>query len=233
MKKEKPFFLQVLRDFASLFFPNYCLGCSGSLVRGENMICSRCMLEMPQTNYHQVNDNPLRLRMSGRIPIVHALGFFKFTKNGRIQHILHALKYRNEPEIGIILGKVYGQKLKERCLLFDLIVPVPLHPSRKRKRGYNQSAKFAQGLGEILGIPFSEEIIARGIKTATQTRKSKLKRWENVSDVFVIKNAGQIQLKHVLLVDDVVTTGATLEACASVLSSNGCDRISIASIAVA
>lgn len=233
MIRENSFLPEVLKDFVSLFFPDYCLGCSGSLVRGEHMICSACMLEMPQTNYHYTYENPLRLRMSGRIPIVHALGFFKFTKNGRIQHILHALKYKNEPEVGVMLGKVYGQKLKERSLLFDLIVPVPLHPSRKRKRGYNQSAKFAQGLGEILAIPYSDEIIARGVKTSTQTRKSKLKRWENVSDVFVIRNPEPIRSKHVLLVDDVVTTGATLEACATVLTNNGCDRISIASIAVA
>jgi ComF family protein len=233
MPKSKALLSQALGDFVSLFFPDYCLGCSGSLVRGEKMICTRCMLEMPQTNYHYFPDNPLKLRMAGRIPLIHALSFFRFNKNGRIQHVLHALKYKNEPDVGVMLGRVYGEKLKDLALSFDLIVPVPLHPSRQRKRGYNQSAKFAQGLGESLEIPFREDVLIRSVKTATQTNKNKLKRWENVNDVFAIKDRGPIQSKHILLVDDVVTTGATLEACALVLTGHGCDRISIASIATA
>ncbi len=226
-------FGDILADFVSLFYPNYCLGCSGSLVRGENLVCSGCMLEMAQTNYHEVADNPLKLRLANRVPIIHALAFFRFNKTGRIQHLLHALKYKNEPEVGVMLGRVYGQKLKEKHYSFDLILPVPLHESRRRKRGYNQSAKFAEGLSTTLEAPFSDDIMTRVVKTDTQTRKSKLARWENVSDVFALKDRASVRDKHILLVDDVVTTGATLEACALTLTDGGCDRISIASIAVA
>jgi ComF family protein len=233
MSRRNSSFRRILRDFISLFYPDYCLGCSNTLVRGEHMICTRCMLEMPQTNFDRFPDNPLKLRMSGRIPLVHALGFFKFNKRGRIQHILHALKYKNEPEVGIVLGRVYGQKLKEQNLRFDLVIPVPLHPSRRRKRGYNQSAKFAEGLAEILAVPFSDDILQRQKRTETQTNKSRLKRWENVHDVFLVVDIEPVRNKHILLVDDVVTTGATLEACALALCEKGCGQISIASIAVA
>jgi ComF family protein len=233
MAKRKSEFRIILRDFISLFFPDYCLGCSNTLVKGENMICTRCMLQIPQTNYHLNPDNPLFLRFVGRIQIRNAFGLFKFTKQGRIQQILHALKYKNQPEAGIALGKVYGQKLKNSNYTFDLIVPIPLHTTRLRKRGYNQSAKFAEGLGEIMGIPFSEKVVLRKVKTETQTNKSKLDRWKNVSDVFVVIGEGQISRKHILLVDDVITTGATIEACAQVLLDHGAANISIACIAVA
>jgi ComF family protein len=233
MRSQKPFLRVVLQDFVALFFPDYCLGCSNTLVKGENMICSRCMLEIPQTNYHLSHDNPLLNRMAGRVPLTNAFGFFRFTKRGRIQHILHALKYKNEPEVGVMLGRVYGQKLKENNFFFDLIIPVPLHKTRLRKRGYNQSAKFAEGLSETLHMPYSENILFRSLRTATQTNKTKIARWENVSEVFGLSNANLIQGKHILLVDDVVTTGATLESCAALLFKNGCGRVSIASIAVA
>jgi ComF family protein len=233
MGKQAPLLRAALRDFVALFFPDYCLGCSNTLVRGENLVCTRCMLEMPQTNFHVNPENPLKFRMAGRIPLIHALAFFRFTKRGRIQHILHALKYKNQPDVGIMLGKVYGQKLKEHDLIFDLIIPVPLHATRLRKRGYNQSAKFAEGLSATLGIAWSDNVLFRAVKTATQTNKSKLGRWENVSEVFGCHNPSEVLNKHVLLVDDVVTTGATLEACASVLVDQGCRAVSIASIAVA
>jgi ComF family protein len=197
------------------------------------MICTRCMFEMPQTNYHVHRENPLYLRLAGRVPLVYALALFRFIKKGRIQHILHALKYKNQPEVGIVLGRVYGQKLKDSNYCFDLIIPVPLHSTRMRKRGYNQSAKFAHGLSEILGVQVAERVLLRSVKTETQTNKTKLKRWTNVNDVFIIMDGAMIKNKHVLLVDDVVTTGATIEACGIVLCENGCQQISVASIAVA
>jgi ComF family protein len=223
----------IFRDFISLFYPDYCLGCSNSLVSGERLICTRCILQMPQTSYHLNQENPLKSRLSGRLPVLYALAFFKFSKSGRIQQVLHALKYKNHPDVGVLLGKVYGQRLKETGCRFDLIVPVPLHPSRLRKRGYNQSGKFAEGLSEGLGIPYSEKVLGRTVKTVTQTNKTKLKRWENVSEVFRIMDGQLITRKHILLVDDVITTGATIEACGKVLTENGCCSISIASIAVA
>src|SRR5688572_17607348 len=146
MRKRKPFLYIIVRDFISLFFPHYCAGCFNSLVKGETLICTRCMLEMPQTHYHLQRENPLKLRLEGRVRLVDALGFYRFSKRGRIQHILHALKYKNQPELAVVLGRVYGQKLKDAEFSFDFIIPVPLHATRLRKRGYNQSSKFAEGL---------------------------------------------------------------------------------------
>jgi len=164
------------------------------------------------------------------------MALFKFSKSGRVQHLLHQLKYRNHPEIGVTLGRVYGEKMKNESELptnVDLIIPIPLHPARKRKRGYNQSAKFAEGLSETLEIPFTDELLERRIKTETQTRKSRLNRWENISGVFGLKNPALLEGKKILLVDDVITTGSTLEACSQVLIDQGCPQLSIACIAEA
>lgn len=226
----------IFGDFISLFFPKYCLACDNALVKGESMICTLCMLEMPQTDYHRSRENPLSRRLSYRIPVKHAMALFKFSKSGRVQHLLHQLKYRNHPEIGITLGRFYGEKMKTESELdgsVDLIVPIPLHPARKRKRGYNQSAMFAEGLSERLQIPFTDELLVRKIKTETQTRKTKLSRWENISGVFDVKVDGALTGKRVLLVDDVITTGSTLEACSKVLIDQGCDQLNIACIAEA
>jgi ComF family protein len=228
-------FPELFRDFVSLIFPDYCMACSACLVKGENLICTRCMLQMPQTNYHLDENNPLKNRLMGRIPLNHAMAMFKFSKSGRVQSVLHALKYRNEPKLGVMLGNVYGDRILTAGLgsAFDLIIPVPLHVSRKRKRGYNQSAKFAEGLSQTLSIPSSDDLVERKVKTSTQTRKTKLNRWQNVSEVFNVRNIGAIQNKNILLVDDVVTTGATLEACGNDLIESGCSTLSIACIAEA
>jgi ComF family protein len=222
-------------DFISLFFPNYCLGCTDSLVRGEEIICTRCLLQLPTTKYHEWPDNPIKNRLQGRIPLKYALALLKFRKTGITQHLLHQLKYNNHPEIGIRLGKFYGKELLTWGYQseFDLIVPVPLHVSRKRRRGYNQSAMFAQGLSEELNIPCCENCVIRKIPTTTQTRKTRIERWENVKDVFMVTEPGLISNRRVLLVDDVITTGATLEACANQLLQQGCSEISIACLAEA
>jgi ComF family protein len=221
-------------DFISLFYPNYCLACSTSLFKGEEVVCTRCILEMPQTNYHLDPANSLMKRFGGRLPVDMICALFRFTKNGRIQHLLHQLKYKNHPEIGVLLGELYGTKLAPTLQkTIDLILPVPLHPSRLRRRGYNQSGKFAEGLSTILSVPYSDELICRKIKTLTQTRKSKLQRWENVEDVFAIQAPQEIVGRHILLVDDVITTGATIEACGQMLFDGGCNSLSIACIAEA
>ncbi|MCB0491319.1 MAG: ComF family protein [Cyclobacteriaceae bacterium] len=226
--------MNLLKDFVSLFFPRYCLACSNSLVGGEETLCTYCIVHLPKTNY-ELGDNPVRDRLAGRLPITYGVAFLKLKKGGVVQKMLHQLKYKHHPEIGVKLGKVFGNELKQKGLsaTFDLIIPVPLHPSRIRKRGYNQSAKFAEGLSYVLQVPWDESISVRKTRTKTQTNKSKLERWENVKDVFAIAQSGQVSGKRILLVDDVITTGATLEACGMHLINSGCAQLSVACIAEA
>lgn len=226
---------EFFRDFVSLFFPGYCLGCGGPIVKGEPIICTTCLLEMPQNEYHNEIENPLQQRLSLRFPVRYAIALLKFSKNGRVQHLLHELKYKHHPEIGIVFGRICAEKLREsnRHNGIDIIIPVPLHPSRKRKRGYNQSAKFAAGISEGLNIPYSDELLVRRLKTDTQTLKTKLNRWENMNGVFGVKTSTGLKGSRILLVDDVITTGSTLEACSEILFQGGCAEISVACIAEA
>ena len=225
---------EILGDFVSLLFPDYCLACEDALVKGEELVCIRCLLDLPATNYHLDHSNPLKTRLAYRLPLEYAMAMYKFSKSGKVQALLHALKYRNHPELGVMLGAIYGQKLSEVAdLTFDIIIPVPLHTARKRKRGYNQSSKFAHGLSDRLHIPFSDTFMTRGVMTATQTKKTKLSRWQNVKDVFTLTDPEAAIGKRILLVDDVVTTGATLESCATPLLEAGCKSLSIACIAEA
>lgn len=228
-------FRDIVQDFIHLFYPDCCSACADALVKGERVICTECLMELPQTNYHLDPGNLLRRRLEGRIPVKHVLAFLKFTKNGKIQHLLHNLKYRHEPEIGVALGKLYAHRLNQDGLKLgvDMLIPVPLHPTRLRKRGYNQSTKFAEGLAEILKIPVYESALIRKSRTDTQTRKNKLRRWENVSEVFDVVDPQAISGKHILIADDVITTGATVEACGQVLLARGAGTISIACIAEA
>ncbi len=226
---------RLLRDFASLFYPNCCPGCGRSLLKGEKVICSACLVALPQTDFHLFEDNQLARRLHGRFPVSHALAFLKFSKNGKIQHLLHNLKYRNQPEIGSALGTLYGGKLIDAGYRgrFDVVMPVPLHETRLRKRGYNQSLKFAEGLSAVLDVPVDDRTLFRRLRTSTQTRKNKLKRWENVSDVFELRAVTPLVHRHILLADDVITTGATVEACATTLLRQTSCQVSVVCIAVA
>ncbi|WP_165823783.1 ComF family protein [Pseudochryseolinea flava] len=181
------------------------------------------------------HDNSLRERLHVRMPLLYAMALFRFSKSGRVQELLHTLKYKNQPELGISIGKMYGEKLATSGYVgqWDSIIPVPLHESRFRKRGYNQSSKFAEGLSDKLHLPILEDVLFRKVKTDTQTKKTKLNRWENVRTVFEMNSQGMAPNNRVLLVDDVVTTGATLEACAQTLMESGCSSVSIACIAEA
>jgi ComF family protein len=202
-------------------------------VSGEELICTDCILELPRSYYHLEKENPFYNKFRGRLPVSCVMTLFKFVKGSRVQHLLHALKYKNRPELGVALGRMYGQDLLHAGYKgrFDLIVSVPLHNTRRRKRGYNQSEEFGKGLAEILGVPCCDNLMKRMVKTDTQTRKSRLSRWQNVNDVFLVTSETKIENKNILLVDDVVTTGATLEACGQALINARCGELSIACIA--
>jgi ComF family protein len=226
---------ELVLDFFSLFFPSYCFGCNRALLKGEDTLCTFCLMDLPKTNYHLMEENPIKNRLSGRLPVKHVWAYLKFRKMGMVQHLLHQLKYNNHPEVGVKLGRAYGYELLKAGYQneFDLVVPVPLHRSRRQKRGYNQSAKFAEGLCEVFQIPFDDSISVRKVATDTQTKKTKLQRWENVESVFDLQDSTKISGKRILLVDDVITTGATIEACGQHLISKGCAELSVACLAEA
>jgi ComF family protein len=233
--KVSPSLKEILRDFISLLYPRYCFACENALVHGEDGVCTHCISEMPRTDYHINRSNAFFFKLQGRVKVNHVMAFFKFVKQSRVQNLIHSLKYRNHPEIGIVLGRVYGHELANVGLdsSFDIILSVPLHESRKAARGYNQSYEFAKGLSEVLEIPAQDDLIKRIHKTKTQTSKTRLKRWKNVDEVFQVPSPEKIANKRILLVDDVITTGATIEACANALEKCNPQSISIACIAAA
>lgn len=223
----------IVNDFFSLFFPPYCAGCEDALIKGEDLICTRCILEMPRSNYHLETENPFYCKLKGRIRVKYVISFLKFVKAGRVQRILHTLKYKNKPELGRMLGKIYGQELKNGGFgkEFDLIIPIPLHAGKKKRRGYNQSEEFGLGLAESLEIECHEQYLVKVAMTETQTKRTRFKRWENVKEVFEVVNPAVLKEKRILLVDDVMTTGATLEAAGMKLHYAGCRELSIGCIA--
>jgi ComF family protein len=225
----------MIRDFISLFYPNVCAACSTSLHKHEQNICDKCYINLPRSNFHSDQKNPVNRLFHGRVDILMAGSYYLFTKAGSVQKILHQLKYRGNTEVGITLGRWYGEDLRssEQFASADLVIPVPLHAKRLKKRGYNQSACFAQGLSESMRIEMKENVLIRKDETKTQTQKSRYDRWQNVENKFEVKEPEGIYNKHVLLVDDVVTTGATLEACAQELKKVQGVKVSIATIAYA
>ncbi len=222
-----------LNDFISLFYPELCAGCSKNLFNNETVICTDCLYHLPYTNFHEDSNNRVAKQLWGRVPFHAASAYLYFRRGTRVQNLLHQFKYNQRPEVGIRLGEMYGLELKKTDTFksVDLIVPVPLHPSKLRKRGYNQSAYFAQGLSNNMGIPVQNDLLNRIVPTETQTRKSRFVRYENMKDVFQSTNEQGLSNKHILLVDDVITTGATIEACAIELLGSPGTKISIATIA--
>lgn len=227
----------IFSDFLTLLFPEFCQACTKTLAVGEALVCTHCRLKLPYTNVHLQPPelNPLALRFYGKLPVSHVLAYLYFNRAGRTQRLLHALKYRGVQAVGEQLGTWYGHTLREAGYngAFDLIVPVPLHPRKRQQRGYNQADSFARGLAQALNLPWSNQILKRTRFTSSQTHKSRPERWENVADVFQVINPAKIQNKKILLVDDVITTGATLEACGLTLLRAGCDQISVCTIAAA
>lgn len=226
---------QALRGFAHLFYPELCEGCGNELHGEEKILCLHCMVQLPRTSFHHIPENRAFGNFIGRVPIEKATSFVYFTKEGLMQHLLHRFKYKGRKEIGFYLGMLFAEELKKYGWLdnIDMIIPVPLHSRKEYLRGYNQAALFAQGIGSISGLKTETGILVRTKRTTTQTRKTRAERIGNVQGVFHRKQPDKLANKHVLLVDDVLTTGATLEACALELLKTTGVKVSLATIALA
>ncbi len=225
---------QYISDFISLFFPQICASCDSNLMRNEKFLCTQCLVELPKTNFHLDAENIVAKNFWGRVHVQAATAHFYFNKGGHVQTLLHKLKYRDEQKIGEELGKIIGHDLKDTSYAFvDVIVSVPLHKSKLRKRGYNQSECIARGISEILGKPLDKKNLIRKAANTTQTKKHRYERWTNVDGIFAITDTIFFANKHVLLVDDVITTGATLEACVEALQQAENVKVSIAVAATA
>lgn len=224
-----------LYDFLALIFPELCGACGQNLLKGEREICVSCVYKLPYTTFHQDRDNRLYRQFWGRVDLMQAVAFLHFRKGGRTQRLLHEIKYNKRQDLGKRMGQLYGQELAKspHFIKPDLIIPVPLHPKKLKLRGYNQSACIAEGLGLALNIPVSLIHLRRNLHTETQTRKSRFARYENMQEAFLVKNANELEGKHLLLVDDVVTTGSTLEACIVCLKQSTEVHISLACLAYA
>ncbi|PIV58973.1 MAG: hypothetical protein COS14_06795 [Bacteroidetes bacterium CG02_land_8_20_14_3_00_31_25] len=222
-------------DFFQLFYPNTCASCGQRLVTNEQIICTHCLADLPRTNFQNQHDNPVSQIFWGRVNIQNATALFRFQKGSRFQELLHLLKYKGRKDVGVELGRQLGFELKKSDLYknIEVVIPVPLHPKRQHKRGYNQSECIANGIAESMGIAVQANNVVRNVSTQTQTKKSRIERWQNVESIFELKEPQKLENKNALLVDDVVTTGATLEACAqSIINTEGI-KLSIAALAMA
>jgi ComF family protein len=223
----------ILLDLAHLFFPHTCLGCGSDLVGRHQMLCLHCLEELPQTNFMQYENNPVEKIFHGRVPVFEAASLLYFSKDSVLQHLLHQFKYRGKKEIGLFFGRMMGVAMaasgRFRCV--DLVIPLPLFAAREKKRGYNQAAVLCDGISTITSLPVVKNAVARIMPTESQTHKNRIERWQNIAGSFAITKSPEIAGKHLLLVDDVVTTGATLEACAVELLRAGGSAVSIVTLA--
>ena len=218
-------------DFFRLFFPAVCAACGRNLVKKEHHICTHCLYYLPRTRYHFERDNPVSQLFWGRVNIENATSFFFFHKKSKYQNLIHNIKYRGQKDTGKEMGRIFGYELKESPLFYDIdaITFVPLHKKKEKARGFNQSEWIALGMAESLNKRVYR-LLDRQKYSSTQTRKGRYDRWKNVEDIFQLKAGFSLHNKHILLVDDVVTTGSTLEACASVLLDHTHARVSVATL---
>ena len=226
---------QGISDVLELIFPTLCITCGERLVMQEKFVCFACWNDLPRTFFHRNGDNKVAQLFWGRVNIENAASYFSYKKGSNYQQLIHYMKYKGLKELGYEMGKRYGFELKEseKFNSVDVIVPVPLHPKKEKKRGYNQCDWIASGVSEGLQKEFQTDNLYRAVYTSTQTRKNRYERFQNVEGIFGLKHPEEFEGKHVLLVDDVVTTGSTLEACAYTLLQLKQVKVSIVTLAFA
>lgn len=225
----------MLKSILNLFFPPICVGCKSLLSANETILCTNCRHEIPLTNHHLLRENEAFKKFYGRIDIEHASALFYFHKKGIVQELIHNLKYRGHEEIGTLIANWYLEDLKniKSLATADAIIPVPLHPKKLKSRGYNQVTNFGKTLAEGLNIPFDDSILIRTQHTQTQSKKTLLGRTENIENLFDVHFTDKEHQKHFIVIDDIITTGATLEACCRALQKIPGIKISIVCMAMA
>lgn len=230
MQLRELFRVEVLTE---LLFPRLCMACDAHLRQFEKGICLICAESLPLSYHWRYPITPIERLFTGRAPIARGCAYLDFSKGGKVQHMMHALKYQGRQDVGLVLGAKFGSLLIEEGFFepVDLIVPVPLHRARKERRGYNQSELIAEGMSGPLGAPMATDVLLRPVATESQTRKGRYDRAVNMDGVFHCPKPKSIQEKHILLVDDVITTGSTLGACVNALLDHGAAKVSVAGLA--
>jgi len=224
--------MSLAADFLDLLVPRLCPSCGNAMMKGEGIMCMYCMYDLPRLRFRDFRNNAVARLFWGRVWLEYATSCFHFQKGSRYQGLIHEMKYGGRKDIGIEMGSIMGLELRDSPMVeADLILPVPLHPRRLRQRGYNQCDFIARGLSCSLGTPWEKELISRMASSTSQTGKSRSERWDSVEKVFRVEDPAMLNEKHVLLIDDVVTTGSTLEACALTILQNENTRVSIATLA--
>jgi len=225
----------MLSHLLNFFYPRTCIACGNTLLPFEKLFCLHCLYNLPETRYHEFEQSPISQLFWGRVPVENVGAFLFYKKGDKVQKILHHLKYYGVKEVGAFLGNIYGNQLveHEKWRKIDVIIPIPLHKKKEKKRGYNQSAWIAKGLSAGMKIPYDTNLLLRPEFTETQTKKSRFHRWENVKDVFQVNNPNTLIHKHILICDDVLTTGATLEAAVQKLTVIPNIKISVVTLATA
>jgi ComF family protein len=226
-------FKNALHPLLHLFIPHKCAGCGSDIMSRQQVLCMHCINRLPVTSFHDHADNPVEKIFWGRMSITSAASYLYFSKDSVLQHIVHELKYKGNKELGSFMGRKMGEALlnAQRFKDVDALVPLPLYAARERKRGYNQATLLCQGMAEVLQLPVLTRVIRRHTLSETQTTKNRIDRWLNMQGKFVLQQPDAIAGKHMLLVDDVITTGATLEACGQELLTAPNTRLSIMTMA--
>ncbi|WP_418638070.1 ComF family protein [Winogradskyella sp.] len=224
-----------MKNLLNLFFPKVCEACNYVLSDNEIVICTSCRHHLPITNFHFDNAEDVKKVLYGRVKLENATALLHFSKKGIVQQMLHNLKYKGHEAIGGFFGKWLGSELAtiEAYKTIDVVVPVPLYKSKLRKRGYNQVAKFGKEIAKALNIDYNDRVLIKTKASKTQVFKGRIKRWNDDGALFDISENKSLTKKHILLVDDIITTGATIEACASVLLKIDKIKLSLATMAIA
>ena len=225
----------MLRGLLNLLYPNLCASCQEVLLKNENVICYNCLVDLPRSLYYQDIENPIAKLFWGKIKLEIAISAFTFIKRGKVQRLMHELKYQGNTKVGELMGIELGKEIDKAEITdkVDVVIPVPLHKKKLKQRGYNQSEFIAIGVAKALECEMDADLLKRMEHSESQTKKSKYERWENVGEAFTLTDANQYTNKHILLVDDVVTTGATLEACCKKLEEIEGVKLSIGTLASA